>query len=1209
MADFLNENNPAGQAILKLVSRGNAIIAELLRLSKNVPEVFRETSSTFAKYSPILIDFHYLTSSEFFDNKIDSNSELFELDEDFREAHSEILKRFYLLFESVYKYANDFVTYFDDLERGNFIQISLELVLQNVDGKQLAAEALYLYGTMLLLIDELIPGPIRERMLVCHLRYHGASGLIDEVCQLFRSTGYVPGSKDNELSWLPPGAKLPKGSGKVSLVPPEYPVSFFARIPMPKEVVNMIIGRLRGDDIFNQISAYPLPDHRSTALANQASLLYVILYFLPDVLINKSSIMREIVDKHFADNWVITFYMGYTVDLSLVWSGYPAAAAAIKNTLRPEDVRQTFLRYWERVPGLLQGLDGYLTEGVLHQEYILDKAGPLLTAVRELNVTIRWLLLHTVTSNSRLRQATTTGFDKTQLLKLILKTAQFEYVLKNMFQALLDKKEESWNTSKTQAVEHMTELADYFSGEKALTKVTRDESLQAWFGSIGTKIQGLDYHDATLAGRKIQHLITALLEVEQFQQIESSLQVKQFLEESRKLLQNMIRIVNVKDTYLVVMSIVADMAYGWQVIDLYRPSMHALIKSDPSTIIMVRSTFLKLSSILDLPLIRIRQANSSDLVSVAHYYSGELVAFVRRVLEIIPKSMFAILSEIIDIQTNKLRELPTRVDKTEYRALAQLEQRAHLSKLTHDVAVFTEGILAMETTIVGVIPVDPKQILEDGIRKQLVKSIAVAMDKSLIFDSLADKKYLALPALAKLERFDQRLKHVATQLDGLRRSFQYIQDYVNIYGLKIWQEEFSRIIAYNVEQECNSFLKKKVFSWQSSFQSEAIPIPEFPSHDGKTVNFIGRLANQILLHTDSRQTIYLDPMSAWYSRQGQELVGIRTFDLLQASIGVFGVSGLDRLFCFKIVRELQHFVGQLNNALDPPPLRPRRGELASTSDQTALRTYQKAVANAKQFVRELEAIQDSLTPVSAIPHFTQKLYAESIQRIAHLLPEFSSVALAVGQMQLLRRQIANVLNFACLLDSNTLACSLGTLNSALLGDVRAHYQSPETKPYPDDDNPLFVEVAKYLESAGFSDPTSKIYVTSQPIEHISLLTFLFVISQTPKFAFQPTLNTLLFVGKKEAPIDWAPFVLGIVTILKQFHFSHTYRFLAYCGQYVRGYINAFSQVKPDAKSQPTTPQEITNMLHFLHTFCVYAHLPRKAAETFLPAMVFASFGI
>ena len=34
---------------------------------------------------------------------------------------------------------------------------------------------------------------------------------------------------------------------------------------------------------------------------------------------------------------------------------------------------------------------------------------------------------------------------------------------------------------------------------------------------------------------------------------------------------------------------------------------------------------------MDLPLVRIGQANSPDLVSVSQYYSGELVAYVRKV--------------------------------------------------------------------------------------------------------------------------------------------------------------------------------------------------------------------------------------------------------------------------------------------------------------------------------------------------------------------------------------------------------------------------------------------------------------------------------------------------------------------------------------------------------------------------------------------------
>lgn len=43
----------------------------------------------------------------------------------------------------------------------------------------------------------------------------------------------------------------------------------------------------------------------------------------------------------------------------------------------------------------------------------------------------------------------------------------------------------------------------------------------------------------------------------------------------------------------------------------------------------------QLASALDLPLLRINQANSADLMSVSQFYSGELVAYVRKVRHIL----------------------------------------------------------------------------------------------------------------------------------------------------------------------------------------------------------------------------------------------------------------------------------------------------------------------------------------------------------------------------------------------------------------------------------------------------------------------------------------------------------------------------------------------------------------------------------------------
>ena len=45
----------------------------------------------------------------------------------------------------------------------------------------------------------------------------------------------------------------------------------------------------------------------------------------------------------------------------------------------------------------------------------------------------------------------------------------------------------------------------------------------------------------------------------------------------------------------------------------------------------------------------------------------------------------------------------------------------------------------------------------------------------------------------------------------------------------------------------------------------------------------------------------------------------------------------------------------------------------------------------------------------------------------------------IGQSQLMRRQIANELNFWCKLDSKLLSCALDVMNQSLVNDVKMHY--------------------------------------------------------------------------------------------------------------------------------------------------------------------------
>ncbi|XP_053393928.1 WASH complex subunit 5-like isoform X2 [Mercenaria mercenaria] len=1020
-------------------------------------------------------------------------------------------------------------------------------------------EILFLYGVMLLIIDMKIEGTIRERMMVSYYRYSAQKASagdsnIDDVLKLLRSTGYSSAA----------GAKRP----------PNYPESYFARVPVDDEFINMVIGRLRSDDIYNQIASYPLPEHRSTALATQASMLYILLYFDPEILSNQPAKMREIVDKHFPDNWVISVYMGITVNLLDAWSPYKAAVTALNNTLDQSNVRELSIKYSTKVTKLHPVLEKYLKEGVLVEEFILDSIPKLLNVMRDSNVTLRWLMLHTCVlspsaeANKRCKLLrdqvlSDSKYNPLAVFQLLLNTAQFEFRLKEMFKQMLEEKKNKWEVYKKEGTERIQELSDVFSGTKPLTRVEKNENLQAWFAEMAKQIDSLNYNDSTSAGRKIVQLIQALEEVQEFHQLESNLQVRQFLADTRKYLHQMIRTINIKEEVLIAIEIVADLSYAWEIIDSYTGYMQQGIKEDPTLVIKLRATFLKLSSALELPCLRINQAQSSDLMSVSQYYSGELVAYVRKVLQIIPQTMFSKLAKIIQLMTSQIREVPTRLEKDKMKEYAQLDERYQVAKLTHSISVFTEGIMMMKTTLVGIIKIDPKQLLEDGIRKELVQQVAWALHNTLQFNPKA-----------KVNELMPRLHSLGEQMDGFRRSFEYIQDYVNIYGLKIWQEEVSRIINYNVEQECNSFLRTKVQDWESVYQSTAIPIPRFRPVD-ESVNFIGRLAREVIRITDPRAAAYIDSMKAWYDiKTKQEIVNKTVFSKIQRAVGTFGLSGLDRLLCFMIVKELQSFNRQLER------------QVFRTKDRS--------------WLLMLEDLSKALTPVDSIVGAPQKYYGAYVSKSTKLWPPYFDIMLKVGHIQLLRKQIAHELNTLCKFDSNNLACSLQTLNNALMTDIEAHYADP-TKPYPKEENPLMYELTGYLEAAGFHNPLMKIYITTKPVPHVPVFIFMLVISHISKLTYNKTIGGLV-CKKPQDPLDAPPFVIGCITLLKQFHVDNTDRFIALMGQYVRSFVDAMPGVKT-----ADMPQEILNLLLYMEDFVYYSGISRKRVEAHIPPYIFEQF--
>jgi len=131
-------------------------------------------------------------------------------------------------------------------------------------------------------------------------------------------------------------------------------------------------------------------------------------------------------------------------------------------------------------------------------------------------------------------------------------------------------------------------------------------------------------------------------------------------------------------------------------------------------------------------------------------------------------------------------------------------------------------------------------------------------------------------------------------------------------------------------------------------------------------------------------------------------------------------------------------------------------------------------------------------------------------------------------------------------------------------------------------------------------PFDKIYISSDYLEHLSLVLFLFVIAHKDRFVYDSTIDSLIKKNKTDV-FDGTPFVIGLNTILQQFHSSEKLKFLAYCGQYIRAQLDLLPEKNPE------TPQDVKTLLYLLENFCKCANIPRKVVESYVPSYLFAKF--
>ena len=864
------------QELLKLIARGSAIICEILRLKDFIPEPYSNPNEE-KLYKDIIFDFSLFSFGKLdaFEQKLRSNQDLFDRDEDFRENYIELIERFYSLFDSIYQYITDWKTFIEQVDKGKFVQYTIDTILSHKELRPLFCESVFSAGVMLLLVDRLMPGPIREKIIVSYYRYKGQSTIphFQDIYELFAQTGYVP----------PSSFSYPKDEVR----PKRYPVDYFKRCKLNLPIVEKVIGTISGNDIYDQQLAYPTTnEYQTVAFSQQGSLLVVILFFCPDILDRDKRNMFDIVSKHFHDNVVISFYMGYTIDIYEYWKDFKEAYSALEFNMKPQIIKDHKNKKLEKIIELDKKIKEYLNEGVMTEEYVLKNIENLLTIMRDSNVVLRWFILQRNITNKKFRDIINEGLGNNYLIKLLLDLSQFEDLLKTMFQNLVFNKDEMWDNDKNFCIQKLSELISYYSGNSAFNNTLKLENYSKYFEETSNKINELNSTNPNRAGVRIGKIKDRLNGIKNLDKISESANARENISLINEKLDHMLMIVNVKKNYLISISKISDFSYAWISIHDYSQEMQKILQLSSKNVLLLRATFLKLASILNFPLVRLFEIESEDIESVTNYYSGELVVFVRDILQIIPISVFSLLDDVSNIFSSGFQEIPIKLVKNEIKNYAQNEKRYRLAKNVHLISVFTKGIFMMEKTLMGVIEVDPKVILEKGIRRELLSLLAKTFH--IYIDFKANDKI----------NIDKKLNELIIKINSIRKSFLYIQDYININGSKMWCEEMHKLINYYVEIEANKFLSRKIKQKTAlnDNMKEMAP-PRFSPLKGspESPTFLGRLTRYVLNLTNPKNAIFCPGNFSWYDKNNNEIFGIKTLNKIKLAIGIEGFQGFGKL--------------------------------------------------------------------------------------------------------------------------------------------------------------------------------------------------------------------------------------------------------------------------------------------------------------------------
>ncbi|XP_072981768.1 uncharacterized protein [Typha angustifolia] len=1129
--------------LLHFCARAQTLIGELLLLSDRIPSEFLDR-----RFEPVLFDLEYFDSPSDFESRIEGNADLEALEDHLRESCSAYMQRFFILVNGIVVYHMELLQYLNDLQEGLYVQYTLEGVLESYCGCQLLTESITLFGCLLLLMEHKMGGFLREKLLVAHLRIDHCLNypMLEKICSLCRAhlptTGTFSHASSSQLS-----------SDILSVQKTE---DLFARFPISKLVVDSIICCLRGNDMYNHIRHYPDPQHRTTALSLQGGCLYVLLFYSPEFLHN-GLIMREIIDRFFKDNWVIPIFLHFSVDLFVSWDAYREAKASLYSCLSPTFIRDCCLHHCTKVKHLLSELGSTLSDGDLNKDYVLDNSQHLVSFIRNCNVTLRWLLLHRISYEKKSRDLVTSvslaqQVDEDSLLQLLLMTSQLEFEVKKIYNELLKSREAIWNKKKLCASECIKNLSHNHFGTWASSCKFKNTSLKDWFEKLSMEVDTLNYTESGSSSRVIYRVISALKDVEQLHQIEESLQIKHGLSNVQKHLHDMIKIINLDTEATSVLSVITDAVYAWGYISRFDELIKKKIRHDSSIVLILHALFLKFHLLLNVPLVRIKQCRSPDLLCISTYYSSKYAAKIFAVLEIIPVILLDIFDDY-DLRADVPFHL-NRVDKEKFGDFFQLDRQLNLARQTKRLAIVSEGIEIMATNLNCLINLDTRKWLEGNVQKELSRRLESKLES------------FHLSTHAGCRELEDKLSSLSTFLHAQLQMMESFQDVLHINGIRIWEETLTDVLQRSALKEQTNFTRKK--------QESTILVAQL-NDLSKSQTFFGHLMHQMIRLTDPSRSMFIEPMIGWFDADGHELLGLHFFSVLESCIGQVGLASLDSLLAMLIKENLEHMWKYLNVLLDA------------------------------KWLEELHKLDKLLGPSTSIPLLGWSSYNHLVKMVNKSWEPLVEYLATVGQLQLVRCLISFKLKSTCKIKAGAVTFAAEGMITSIYSQREKILACIQAKEEDFSLGHFLHELDEQRKLCGLLSPLQTVYISEKTPILLGRFACVFSISQLPRYVFDVHLGTLTSRSKKSI-IDFFPMVLGLGTFLRQFHPFCMTQYIQFMGQYTRTAAEtAFGAISEPQKGFLDYTSEVLKAAFWTMFFCKYMKVPQDLSESCLPSSLVA----